>query len=100
MADPVHLGNETTGAGFRLAGVLSRTVPPGEEIRALALARAEAPVVLVSADVAARLPPDLLAAAVADVPPVTVVVPDLRADPAFADHAARLRRQLGLEDSP
>jgi len=98
MAAPIHLGDEVAGAGFRLAGVVTRTVAPGDEARALAQARAEAPVVLVSADLAARIPAGILGAALAAVPPVTVVVPDLRAGFAFADDTARLRRQLGLEE--
>lgn len=99
MAAPIHLGDEVAGAGFRLAGVVTRTVAPGDEARALARARAEAPVVLVSAEVAARIPPGILGAAVAAVLPVTVVVPDLRAGLDFADDSARHRRQLGLEET-
>jgi hypothetical protein len=93
MAAPVYLGDEVAGAGFRLAGALARPVPSGDEARALAQARAEAPVVLVSASVAARQPAETLRAALR----VTVVVPDLRLGQGFADDSARLRRQLGLE---
>ena len=97
MAAPVYLGDEVAGAGFRLAGALPCPVASGDEARALAQARAEAPVVLVSASVAARLPAETLRAALRAVPPVTVVVPDLRLGQGFADDSARLRRQLGLE---
>jgi vacuolar-type H+-ATPase subunit F/Vma7 len=97
MAAPVYLGDEATGAGFRLAGADSRFPAPGDEAAALALARRDAPVVLVSAAVAARIPGEVLRAALRAVPPVTVIVPDLREGFAFADDSARLRRQLGLE---
>ncbi len=97
MAAPVYLGDEVAGAGFRLAGALAPPVAPGDEARALAEARADSPVVLVSASVAARIPEAILRAALRAVPPVTVVVPDLRESLAFADDSARLRRQLGLE---
>ena len=49
MAAPVYLGDEVSAAGFRLAGALVRTPPPGDETAALARARAQAPLVLVSA---------------------------------------------------
>jgi len=97
MGAPAYLGDEVTGAGFRLAGALARAVAPGDEVRALAEARAMSPVVLVSASVASRIPEPILRAALRALPPVTVVVPDLRESLAFADDSARLRRQLGLE---
>jgi vacuolar-type H+-ATPase subunit F/Vma7 len=97
MAAPVYLGDEVTGAGFRLAGVDARRVEAGEEIAALERARGQASLVLVSASLAARLPDGVLRFAIRDAPPVTLVVPDLRASTGFADAAPALRRQLGLE---
>jgi len=97
MAAPAWLGDEVAGAGFRLAGAITRTVAAGDELRELVRARVEAPLVLLSRSVASRLPGEVLRAAIRAVPPVTVVVPDLRESLAFADDSARLRRQLGLE---
>ena len=77
MPAPVYLGDETSGAGFALAGVRVRVPEEGTESAALALARAEAPLVLVSAAVAARVPEPELRRACLALGPLTVVVPDL-----------------------
>jgi vacuolar-type H+-ATPase subunit F/Vma7 len=98
MGAPIFLGDEVTGCGFRLAGAIAKVVPPGQEASALEEARAEASVVLVSSSVASRIPGERLRAALRAVPPVTVVVPDLREGPAFADDSPRLKRQLGLDE--
>jgi vacuolar-type H+-ATPase subunit F/Vma7 len=97
MGAPVYLGDELSAAGFRLAGLDARVPAAGTESAALAEALASAEVVLVSATVAARLPEAALHAALRAASPLTVIVPDLRLGTAFADLAARLRRQLGIE---
>lgn len=97
MTAPVYLGDEVSAAGFRLAGLDARVPAPGTESAALAEALASAEVVLVSAAVAARLPATALRTALCAASPLTVIVPDLRHGTAFADNAARLRRQLGIE---
>ena len=60
MAAPVYLGDEVSAAGYRLAGVRVRVPERGDEAAALAAARAEAPLVLVSATVAARIADDAM----------------------------------------
>ena len=97
MGAPVYLGDEPTAAGFRLAGLVVRTPAPGVEATVLAEAMAGAPVVLVSASVAARIPGATLRAAVRAPSPVVVVVPDLREGTQYEDLAGELRLQLGLE---
>jgi vacuolar-type H+-ATPase subunit F/Vma7 len=97
MGAPVFIGDEVAAAGFRLAGADVRVPSPGEEAAALASARASAPLVMIDAAVAARLPAELLRAAVRAVVPVTVVVPDLQGEAAGPDVAQRLRRQLGID---
>jgi vacuolar-type H+-ATPase subunit F/Vma7 len=96
MATPVFIGEETSAAGWRLAGL--RTVVPdeGDEAATLAGARAHAPLVLVGASTAARIPEPALRAAQAALAPLTLIVPDLSGEP-VPDIAARLRHQLGLE---
>ena len=71
MATPVYVGDEVTAAGFGLAGLRVRVPEHGDEARALASARAEAPLV--------------------------IVVPDLDHATPLPDLALRLRKQLGLE---
>jgi len=96
MSAPIFVGEEVSAAGWRLAGV--RTVVPeeGDEAAALATARARAPLVLVGAATAARIPEATLRAAQAALAPLTLIVPDLSGEP-VPDVAARLRHQLGLE---
>jgi vacuolar-type H+-ATPase subunit F/Vma7 len=97
MAVPVYLGDEVSAAGYRLAGALVRTPPAGDETAALAWARAQAPLVLVSAPVAAGIAAGALRAALAALTPLVLIVPDLRGEVPLPDLAARLRAQLGLE---
>jgi vacuolar-type H+-ATPase subunit F/Vma7 len=97
MGAPCYVGDEVTAAGFRLAGLRVRVPAPGDEAPALASACAEAPLVLVSADVAARIPESALRAAQAALAPLVLVVPDLAGATPLPDLAQRLRRQLGLE---
>ncbi len=97
MAAPVYIGDEVTAAGFRLAGLDVRVPERGDEADSLSAARAGAPLVLVSATVAARIAADELRAALAALTPLVLVVPDLDRATPLPDLALRLRKQLGLE---
>ena len=97
MPAPIYLGDEVSGTGFRLAGVQVRVPERGGETAALAAARAEAPLVLVSATLASRIGDGDLRAARAALAPLVLVVPDLDGATPVPDLAARLRTQLGLE---
>ena len=92
----VFLGDETSAAGYRLAGVEARSVDRGEEDAALKGARASATLVLVAASIAAQVSAQQWRAAVASITPLVVVVPDLAGGPPFPDLALKLKRQLGL----
>ena len=98
MPLPCYIGDEATAAGYRLAGARTLVPRAGAEGEALASARASAALVLISAGIAARVPPRELAAACASFAPLTLVVPDLRGEPQMPDLAIRLRAQLGLEE--
>ena len=97
MSALYYVGDEASGAGFRLAG--ARVIVPrdGEEAAALQAARTDASLVLVSASAAARIPDQALRAARAALAPLVLVVPDLRDGTRPPELAARLRRELGLE---
>lgn len=97
MAAPVYIGDEVSAAGYRLAGARVEVPEPGGEGAALAAARMQAPLVLVSAAVAARIAERELRVALAALAPLTLIVPDLRGEAEVPDVAARLRHQLGLE---
>ncbi|RJG00387.1 V-type ATP synthase subunit F [Noviherbaspirillum sedimenti] len=93
----IYIGDELTAAGFRLAGAQILLPAAGEEAASLAQARGDGQLVLVSADVAARIPRELLGAALAALAPLTLVVPDLLGRQPLPDRAQRLRRQMGME---
>jgi vacuolar-type H+-ATPase subunit F/Vma7 len=97
MSAPLYLGDEVTAAGYRLAGARVRVPRAGEETAALAAACADAPLVLVSAAVAARIDDTELRTALAALAPLVLIVPDPVGETPVPDVAARLRRQLGLE---
>ena len=94
---PAYLGDEISAAGYRLAGAQVEVPAEGAETDALAQARRRAPLVLVSAAVAARIERGALQAALAALTPLVLVVPDPQGGAPLPDMAARLRTQLGLE---
>lgn len=97
MQAPIYLGDEVNGAGFRLAGARVHVPEPGRAAEALEEACRLAPLVLVSAAVAAQIPEARLAAVVAAISPLTLVVPDPVGGTPMPDLARRLRGQLGME---
>jgi vacuolar-type H+-ATPase subunit F/Vma7 len=97
MTAPIYLGDEVSAAGYRLAGALVRTPPPRQATAALAQARAQAPLVLLSAATAGAVGERELRAALAALAPLVLIVPDLLAQAPLPDLAARLQAQLGIE---
>jgi vacuolar-type H+-ATPase subunit F/Vma7 len=91
------VGDELSAAGFRLAGVQTYVPSAGAEADALTQARAAAALVLMTAEVAARLPPAQLAAAQAATAPLLLIVPDVRARVPAPDLGRLIRTQLGIE---
>ena len=91
-----YIGDEVTAAAMRLAGACGRTAPAGTEREALAAAREQAALILLSARVAARLPATELMRAQLALAPLTLVVPDIGDDAAKTDRAGALRAQLGV----
>ena len=97
MATPVYLGDELGAAGYRLAGARTRVPARGDETAALAQACADAPLVLVSAELASRIEAGALQRACVAMSPLVVVVPDPQDAVALPDLAGRLRAQLGFD---
>ena len=98
MPAPIYLGDEVSAAGYRLAGALVHSPSPSEAAARLAWARERAPLVLVSARVAADIGEATLRPALAALEPLVAIVPDLHGEMTTPDPAARLRAQLGLEE--
>lgn len=92
----VYLGDEVSAAGYRLAGATTHSPRAGEEAAALRQACTEAPLVLVSAAVAAALGEAAMRMPLTALQPLLLVVPDLVGGQPAPDLAARLRGQLGL----
>ena len=93
----IYLGDEVSAAGYRLAGAQVRTPLVGEETAALAWAREQAPLVLLSAAVAAGVDAAAQRAALSALKPLVLIVPDLIGGVPVPDLAGRLRAQLGME---
>lgn len=93
----IYIGDEVTAAGFRLAGAQVLLPAAGEEAASLAQAQRDGQLILVSADVAARIPRASLDAALAALAPLTLLVPDLLGRQPVPDRAQRLRRRMGME---
>jgi vacuolar-type H+-ATPase subunit F/Vma7 len=98
MRPAVFLGDEVTGAGYRLAGLVTRVPTAGAEAAALETACAEAELVLVTAEVAARVPAVRLARLFAALRPLLLVVGDAAGRVPVPDISARLRRQVGVAE--
>lgn len=93
----IYIGDELTTAGFRLAGAQILQPAAGAEAASLARAQTDAQLILLSADVAARIPRESLDAALAALTPLTLVVPDLLGRQPVPDRVQRLRRRMGME---
>ena len=93
---PVYIGDEVSACGYRLAG-LKTHVPADNNLPAeLDSIIRDAALVLLSADIAGRLPDDQRERLLARIHPPVVVVPDVRGHAQLADMATRLRKQLGV----
>ncbi|SDW35367.1 V-type ATP synthase subunit F [Thiocapsa roseopersicina] len=98
MAACAFLGDEVSGLGFRLAGVEVHC-PESQEVRALFLRlREETRVIVMTAEIAAALPPDLLRDAELATWPLVLVIPDVRNRVAAPDLVAEVRRRLGMAE--
>lgn len=96
MVRAVFIGDEVTGAGYRLAGLRVVTAGPDEVIAALASAREDAALILIGAGSAAGMDDrELERVQRRGVPPV-VVVPDAQGGEP-PDLAAAINRAFGLE---
>ncbi len=93
---PVYIGDEVSACGYRLAG-LATHVPAESSLAAdIEQVVGNAALVLISAEIAGRLPEDKREQLLARIQPPVVVVPDVRGNAQLTDMAIRLRKQLGV----
>ena len=98
MARIYYIGDEATAAGYRLAGAEVRVPSPAEAVETFHRAHEpETDLILLSAEVAAQLPGEELAAAVLGERPLVAIVPDVHGRHAPPDVARDVRLALGIE---
>ncbi|MEA3411140.1 MAG: V-type ATP synthase subunit F [Pseudomonadota bacterium] len=98
MRPPWFIGDEVTATGFRLAGFRTATPPPGDELSVLRQTCSEADLVLISAEIANRVPKLERERMQRASRPLLLVIPDVRGRHSAPDLGAGLRRQLGLAE--
>ena len=98
MATAVFIGDELTAAGFRLTGIDTIVPPPKAASEALGVARKNAALVIMTAELARRVPAAELEAALIAETPAVAIIPDVRERAAPPDLVRRLRRTLGIEE--
>jgi vacuolar-type H+-ATPase subunit F/Vma7 len=97
QGNPVYLGDELGATGYRLAGAESFVISSDDELEArLASALAHAPLVLLGAAVAQRLPAERLQSLLRGTRPLVTVVPDFSSRALPPDLSGWLRGQLGM----
>jgi vacuolar-type H+-ATPase subunit F/Vma7 len=96
MGAPVFIGDEVSAAGYRLGGARIQTPSPEKAEAVFEAARREHDLVLISVEVARMLAPAQLNAALRELQPLVLVVPDVRERFAVRDLATRLRTALGV----
>ena len=89
---------EVTAAGFRLAGVEAHVAFPREAGALFRRLRDEAELLIVTAEVAAAVPAELLQQTADRGRPLLLVVPDAAGRRQPEDLASKLRQQLGMAE--
>jgi vacuolar-type H+-ATPase subunit F/Vma7 len=97
MGAAIFIGDELSGAGFRLTGIETVVPECGEVGAAFQAARLRASLIIMTADMARHVPPSDLEAAMLAETPTLAVVPDVLFRAPLPDLARRLRSALGIE---
>ena len=93
---PVYIGDEVSACGYRLAGLKTHVPTQNNLATELDSVIEGSALVLLSAEIAARLPDAQRERLLACINPPVVVVPDVRGQTPLADMATYLRKQLGV----
>ncbi len=97
MGSAIFIGDELSAAGFRLTGIETLVPQPDAVAPTWHDARARATLVIITAELAQRLPAGELEAAMLAETPTLAIVPDVRLRAPVPDLARRLRSALGIE---
>lgn len=97
MSVPVFIGDELTGAGFRLAGLRVFEASPENVESYFMQALEQAPLVIITARVSSGLPRSLVEDAVRRARPPVTIVPEAVGGPPLPDVEHDVRLALGVE---
>lgn len=92
------IGDEITGAGFRLAGAQVHTPTAGQTGDLFRRLRDTHELVILTAEAAGQVPGELLRQAAEPGRPLVLLVADANARNQAPDLAARVREQLGMSE--
>lgn len=94
---PIFIGDETSAAGYRLAGLRTRSPHADEVLEVFRWACAETDLLLLGIVQARQLPADELAQAMHRPQPQILIVPDIHQQIPMRDLLVRIRTQLGMK---
>jgi len=98
MRHAVFIGDELSAAGYRLTGIETQ-VPEADALdEALRRALKDAGLVIMTTELARRVPAREIEAALIAEAPAFAIVPDVRMGAPLPDLAKQLRRTLGIEE--
>jgi vacuolar-type H+-ATPase subunit F/Vma7 len=92
------VGDDLSALGFRLGGVECHSPTPAETPALFRALRERVQFILLTAEAAETLPPDLLRKTQAAERPLVLVIADVRRRVLPADRAELVRRQLGMAE--
>jgi vacuolar-type H+-ATPase subunit F/Vma7 len=98
MALCAFLGDEISALGFRLGGVECHSPTSGETAALFRSLRERVQLILLTAETARALPPDLLRKTRAAQRPLVLVIADVRRRVLPPDQVEQVRRQLGMAE--
>lgn len=94
---PAYLGDATTAAGFRLAGLDAHAPEADQLLSTFRELLTRTDLLLLGVEAARDLPTAEVNAAVASRRPLVVVVPDVHGEAPMRDLKQRLHRELGVD---
>lgn len=94
---PIFIGDEPSAAGYRLAGMRTRSPRADEVLEVFRWACGETDLLLLGVEQARQLPEGELVQALRQLSPQILIVPDIRQQVPMRDLPVRIRTQLGMK---
>ena len=96
MSTPVFIGDEITAAGYRMAGLVTRTPDTDDILAELQRACEHAPLIIITDEYVAHLPSADRERCLSSIEPTVVVVPSIRSEASGKALVRRLRASMGV----